>query len=228
MPYDTAAGPPQSVLYQRRLEELYAEVREVFTNQVLVGAALLAILGYAIATGDASSAGASAGSWVAGLTIGDVATYGAYFIGLFTLLFVVVALHEMCHVAAFRWYADVTAYWTYNWTTIAGRTMYLIPPGGLAYPEHTGSYYRMSYLEDVVVSLAPLALTAVTLAIAAAYHLFVDPFANPLGVAVGLLIATGPSPPDYQSLLFTPRDRWETLVGFEDALDRHRAAEGIP
>lgn len=229
MSYDVDAGPPRSVEVQRRLEEIVAAVAEWFTLGRWVMILGSGTVGHHLLTeGLPEASGATAAeptlpAWVTALTVGDLAYYGVWFVAIYAVLLVTVVLHELCHWVAFQHY-DVNAYWTLTWTEVGGREVYLLPPGGLCWPRHTLASAELSWREDAVVSLAPLALTAVASVPVLAYHVLVEPLSAV--AALGLLLMTGPSPPDYASLLTTPRERWDTLVEVVEAQEPHRAAEG--
>lgn len=228
MTYDVDAGEPELVAYQRRLEDVVAQVREVLTNDRLTKLGILALIVYGAMNADFSSASSSSSSFLEGLTLAVVVDGAIWYVGFLVAMLVVIALHEACHAFAFDHYG-VTPEWTITWAEVRGKPLVVLPPfGGVCWPKHDVQWFRLTYLEDAVVSLAPLALAAVGLVVAGAYHVLVSPFTSPLWVAVGVLFFLGPSPPDWGSLLRTPRERWETLVGLEERIETHAAAEGVP
>lgn len=227
MTYDPHAEPPRSVEYQRQIEGTVARILEWFTlPRTLAFVVVMFVVDYVSRNGVSSTAdsassgtGDAVGAFLEAITLVDV----AWLVGFFVAMMVILALHELCHLAAFR-YFGIEAFWSYTWWRIRGYRV--LPVGGLCWPRHEMASVELTYWEDVAVSLAPLALTAVALIPTLAWHVFVDPF-SALGVVVfAVIIGTGPSPPDWLALLNTPRERWERLVEFVDAQEPHRAAEG--
>lgn len=231
MSYDVEAEPT-SVTYQRRLEALLNSVREELTNQRLVGLAVLTIIVYGAMTGDFSqttaSTASSTSSALEGLTPSEIVDAAWKYALVIVGAVVIISLHEATHAFAFDHFG-VEPQWTISWVEVRGKPLVILPPlGGVCWPKHDYQSVWLSYREDAIVSLAPLVLTAASLVVVGAYHLFVDPFTSLLWASVAVLFLTGPSPPDYGALLTTPRERWEALVEWDDQLTTHAAAEGFP
>ena len=217
MSYDVQEGPPRSVELQRRLEAFLEEHRTA-----LLVLAFLACAGYLLASAEPSSS--STAISLEDVTIGAVAKWVAIAIVAGVALTVNIAIHELCHWLAFRYYG-IRAEWTLDWLSVRGREVYPFAVGGLCWGSALESY-RMSYLEDLVVALAPLVWAAILIASLSAYHVLVAPLEEFWLYAGLILFLSGPSIPDWLSLLETPRARWDDLVGLEERLDRHAIAEG--
>jgi len=223
---DVDGGPPRSVELQRELEERIDLVRDAIEPAHVVAVAIVAVLVYAIATGDASSATTSTGEWLAGVSLVDVAKFAAGVIGVGIAFGVNVAIHEECHRLAFERF-DVSSRVEIEWPEVGKRDLYFFPAGGVCSAVSIRDYARMSWREDAVVALAPAVWGALLVAGVFAYHAFVSPLPSVDGIALLVFLFSGPSIPDYLSVLRTPRDRWEFLVGLEESVDRHAAAEGL-
>ena len=217
MTYDVQEGPPRSVEVQRRLEAFLEEHRTAIT-----ALAILAVAGYVLSNLEPSSS--STAISLEDVTIGEVAKWVAIAIVAGVALTVNIAIHELCHWLAFRYYG-IRAEWTLDWLSVRGREVYPFAVAGLCWGNSLESY-RLSYLEDLVVSLAPLVWAAILLAPLSAYHLLVAPIEQFWLFAGAIFVLSGPSPPDWAFLLETPREKWDDLVDLEERLDRHAIVEG--
>lgn len=226
MTMDVDTGPPQSVEIQQEIEQRIDVLREVIEPGHIWAGIILAVVGYLIVTGDGTEAASSTGAALEDVTVAEIAKGAAIVIGAGFALTVNISIHELCHQVAFR-YFGIPASWSLSWISVRGYSIYPFAVGGLCEPRSIPEYARLSWTEDVVVSLAPLAWSAVLLAGLGAFHILVDPVPSLKFVAAMVFLLSGPSPPDYASLLGTPRDRWETFVGLEERLDQHATAEGI-
>jgi hypothetical protein len=223
MTYDVDEGPPKTVEVQEYIEETIEEARELIPfRRVAIGLAILWI-GYLAYTGDSSSPSQSFQITVTPELLGWIA--GAI-VAYAIVTIIITVLHELAH-----WYAlhhfGIPARWTLNFAEVKGYPILLMPTGGLTYPVDRIEWSSMTLLEDAIVSLAPMTLSAVIAAPVVAYHVFVAPFDYIWIMLAGILVMTGPSFPDYRSIFRSPRSRWEVYSGFKQAVRRHASAEGI-
>lgn len=223
MTYDVDEGPPRTVEVQEYIEETIEEARELIPFwRVAIGLVILWI-GHLAYTGDSSSSSESFQitvtpelvAWI----VGAIVVYGVVSIAVITL-------HELAHLYALHHF-DIPARWTLNFAEVRGYPILLMPTGGLTYPVDEIEWSSMTLLEDAIVSLAPMTLSAVIAAPVVAYHVFVAPFDYLWIMLAGILVMTGPSFSDYRSIFRSPRERWKVYSGFKQAVRRHASAEGI-
>lgn len=231
MPYDVSGEPPRSVELQRRLEKLIEKVRAQVTPLRLVAFGLLGLLwqlfGASGTEGEAGGSSASVASYIDSITLAEVVHFVEIALLICAATIVIMILHELCHWVAFRHFG-VQAFWTLTWVNLGGYNLYPLIWGGYCWPRFDRAGYELSYREDAIVSMAPLALSAVIAAGVVSYHLAIEPLGSLWSYLFLVLITTGPSPPDYAHLLKTPRERWEELEELERAVVQHRSAHGYP
>lgn len=233
MRYDPTEGPPRSVQIQRRVEAVVEVVVEWFTPARSAALVVGLLVVHGLATTDPSTATEAetpaldaAVAFVESLTVRDVAFYLGVLAVVSVAYNIVIGVHEACHQAAFR-YFGVDAGFTVNMHVVGGVQIPFLPAaGGMCWPEREHQAYRLSYIEDVVVSLAPLALSATLGTVVVGWNAVVSPVPAFEYVLVGVVLMSGPSLPDWFSLVRTPRARWDRLTELEQRLDEHRAVEG--
>lgn len=223
MTFDVDEGPPRTVEVQGYIEETIEKARELIPFwRVAIGLTILWIGHLAYTIGASSSSDNTQITvtpellaWIAGAIV-------AYAV----VTIIITVLHELSHWYAL-YYFDIPARWTLNFAEVRGYPILLMPIGGLTYPVDEIEWSSMTLLEDAIVSLAPMTLSAVIAAPVVAYHVFVAPFDYLWIMLAGILVMTGPSFQDYRSIFRSPRERWKVYSGFKQAVRRHASAEGI-
>lgn len=230
MPYEISSGPPRSIEIQERIEAGVRLILEEMTrDRTLLVIGFVLVIGGILVTGMSTPDSVeqvreeppTAAEVVQSLAILIGGIVGAGLIGT-----ALVVVHELCHVIALR-RIGVPSKWWIEWVEFRGHPIYPLPKGGVTRPIGVREQLSLTYSETVQVALAPVVLGIFVALSVLVFHVMVAPFE-----AVGALIILafffgGPSITDYRFLTTLPRERWETFVAIEEAIDRHCRAEGI-
>lgn len=229
MSYDIRDDPPRSVEVERQIISVLDRIDEIVKAWHLVlGLILLVVLDAATReSGEPASSESAVVEWISQIALVDVGVVGGIVLGSLAVGIIIISLHEICHVLAFR-AVGIRSDWELTWTTIRGREVKPLIAGGVCKPRSTMLSLRMSYLENLFVSLSPLVLSALILVGIGLLDvgLGVGPGVTS-GVVFVTVLVSGPSLPDWGAILSTPVVRWDRLQTLDEAIEPHRVAEGI-